>query len=1339
MTRRSNAKAAQERVERMLDEEVAPAGTAPTSVRTLPPPVRPRTKRLPLDSEEIDFERFEQFCEGLLSALPEVKHARRHGLPGGAQGGIDIVCEMVDGTSLGVQCKKHKTFSKTRVLKAIGEMTYVADRYLIMLACRASTGVRETIDDRADWELWDGDDIAGLVRGLVREPARKLVEDTFGEAAREAFLGPMGPRLYLLSQEFFKPFLGKDRLFHHRWRLVGRGLELKELARFVRSSAQVAVIEGRGGIGKTRLLREFAERIERGKSNWSVRFVDGTVATTIDRVQTLELNPTVVVVDDAHRLERWAPLLSLAARRDEPVKLLFVTRPHRVEELLAEAARSGIDPRGINRVKLEELPFDEVERLARQALGPKQRRFAYELARMSRDSPLVTALGGRVIARDPNMLEQLANDEEFRAYVLAAFRDEMLGKVPEPFRREVTRHVLELVSALGPLPVEGDQVMEVAADFLGMKRLALEDTIEALLEVGLLIRRGRRVRVTPDTLADLILSERCYRKDGRTSQWADQVFERFFGLVPQQLLANLAELDWRTSRGRDEPSRLLDSIWTHILQRYDGSPNSERSSLLELISRVAYYQPARMLELARHVLEDPDEVPEGPHPLMPGYRVDRDQLLYRLPPLLRGAAFTLDHLPAAIALLWQLARDDDRPLNQFPDHAIRVLQDLTGYEVSKPLVMNRLAFAAMADIAREPDAFAFRHTPLDVIDTLLAREGYTTTSRLHAFALEPFGIDQKKTSELRRQVLDLVSELAGSEDLRTARRAIESLAHASSEPHGFVGRQPSAEEREQWLPEQLELIDRFRSAAKTADDPMIHVEIARRLSWHIEHSRWKEVRAKAKRFVKGLPDTFEFRLTGVLTEGWGLDWIPGVPAYRGDWQRRQREVIAMQVALAERFIAGFRSPADGLELLEHRVEQLRAADAKAEPSHFLYQLAAVDDRYASRLTELLVKRPDSPLIGNAPALLSSFHHRGGTAVKAARRIEAGLLRSQEALVPRIAAQALQAAQWEPRPHKQDLALLDQALAHRDAHVRTLALRGLMHLAQTDGRAAAQRVRAVEIGGNHAVAREVAMALGEHGIPLELLEDDDLRTLVRQLDHINSIDDYHLGQLLNSAAERIPDEVFELLLRRIDHPRKREAMLEREWYQPIPFLPAEFSLEPLTRSPNYGRYLRRVLTLAKNPRGGRKGSGRGFWLPQLYEFLSQFFTNDQSLELVHSWATSREEKKMQAAYVILTRAPRQFVFQYEQRLVEVLAAADAISPEMLKQAEQALASSPSTGARMGKAGEPFPEDVALKEQAREAKERQSDARARSFYGKLEQHAAWAIEDQIRREEEFLDEA
>jgi hypothetical protein len=52
------------------------------------------------------------------------------------------------------------------------------------------------------------------------------------------------------------------------------------------------------------------------------------------------------------------------------------------------------------------------------------------------------------------------------------------------------------------------------------------------------------------------------------------------------------------------------------------------------------------------------------------------------------------------------------------DHPIRVLQNLTGYEVAKPLVMNRLAFAAMAEIACHPEGFTHRHTPLDVTDAL---------------------------------------------------------------------------------------------------------------------------------------------------------------------------------------------------------------------------------------------------------------------------------------------------------------------------------------------------------------------------------------------------------------------------------------------------------------------------------------------------------------------------------------------------------------------------------------------------------------------------------------------
>jgi hypothetical protein len=485
-----------------------------------------------------------------------------------------------------------------------------------------------------------------------------------------------------------------------------------------------------------------------------------------------------------------------------------------------------------------------------------------------------------------------------------------------------------------------------------------------------------------------------------------------------------------------------------------------------------------------------------------------------------------------------------------------------------------------------------------------------------------------------------------------------------------VNRTPTEEEREQWLPEQLDLLGRFRVAAKTAADPLIAIETARAISWHIEHSHWKSVLEKARRLVKALPDTFGFRLTGILTDGWGLDWVPGVPSYRGDWQRRQQQVIAVQVALAERFVATFRAPAVGLEFLERGVEELRQADAKVEAG-FLYQLAAVDTRCASGLAKILASRPTSPLIGNLPALLSSLHHRGGNSLKIARQLESTLLESRDELLPRIAAQSLQSAQWEPRPHKQDLALLDRALAHSDPHTRTLSLRTVMHLAQTDPPADAQRLRGVRIDSNDAIAREVAMAVGNHGIPLEILEDEDLRGLLRQLDRVNSIDDYHVDHLLDAAAERVPDDVFALLLRRIDHPRERKTLHAREWYQPMPFLPAQFSLEPLTRASNYGRYLTRVLTVAKNPHIGNKGSGRAFWLPQLYELLSQFFTNPEALDLVTAWATSGDEKKMNSAFLILTQAPRNFVFQHEAQVVEILAAANAVGSEMLQHATHAL--------------------------------------------------------------------
>ena len=65
------------------------------------------------------------------------------------------------------------------------------------------------------------------------------------------------------------------------------------------------------------------------------------------------------------------------------------------------------------------------------------------------------------------------------------------------------------------------------------------------------------------------------------------------------------------------------------------------------------------------------------------YEDTHSDVLRQLPALLRQISYTLDYLPRCCNLLWELGRDDDRMPHSKPDHAIRVLTDLGGYEIGK--------------------------------------------------------------------------------------------------------------------------------------------------------------------------------------------------------------------------------------------------------------------------------------------------------------------------------------------------------------------------------------------------------------------------------------------------------------------------------------------------------------------------------------------------------------------------------------------------------------------------------------------------------------------------------
>lgn len=202
--------------------------------------------------------------------------------------------------------------------------------------------MQDTVRTHQNWDVWDVRDLSDVVRRLPADRARALVETHFGPYVRRAFLGLRGLAAFRTSEDFFSDLSHADRLFSHCWKLVGRKGVLEALCRFVGQDTQsVALLVGRGGIGKSRLLKEFAESLPSLHPTWQVLFVAEGVKLTADSMDELPQGPLVIALDDAHRADVDL-LLALLRQRTDPTKLLFSARPTGADRLDSALSQGSI-------------------------------------------------------------------------------------------------------------------------------------------------------------------------------------------------------------------------------------------------------------------------------------------------------------------------------------------------------------------------------------------------------------------------------------------------------------------------------------------------------------------------------------------------------------------------------------------------------------------------------------------------------------------------------------------------------------------------------------------------------------------------------------------------------------------------------------------------------------------------------------------------------------------------------------------------------------------------------------------------------------------------------------
>ena len=563
-------------------------------------PVAPKPKLLPFYDPNFSWDTFEGFFCDFVAAAPEligkdgkpcrVVSSSLYGRRGDSQHGIDIRTEMSNDEVWVFQCKHYKSWGPKETTDAIAKCDYQADRKFLLVTRPVSPDSRETIAKHAKWTLWDSDDISReFFLRLPPEEAAKILYRNFGPAWPKELLGLSGSGPLITAEAKFAPLLEPGRSFHHRLDMVGRVEWLTSLDTFVEAKgSRVFFVIGRGGLGKSRLLREWSRGFSDRHKGWALRFISDSPAEFGSALDAAP-KPLVLVFDDAHRLDdvRRALFTELPSRKE--IKLVLALRPGPVAQVEGEIISVGFDATHVEKpAEMKRLNSEQALQLVEAALGPEfVDRFRLPLRDLSRECPLLAVLAAELIKRGGLVERGLSDTSEFRNHVFEGLVGEA-QHVEKRFGAILVRDLLHLLAVLAPVKLDVN-FLDRASAFLGGTTQPdhVSDIIGALDEAGLILTTGAGARVSPDLLSDHLAYTACYDKRQRNTTFADRVITHFPSDQFPKLMQHLAEAEWHATNRNESADSVVEPIWQLFVQHFESGNFYTRGEQLKAWANIA--------------------------------------------------------------------------------------------------------------------------------------------------------------------------------------------------------------------------------------------------------------------------------------------------------------------------------------------------------------------------------------------------------------------------------------------------------------------------------------------------------------------------------------------------------------------------------------------------------------------------------------------------------------------------------------------------------------------------------------------------------------------------------
>lgn len=938
--------------------------------------------------------------------------------------------------------------------------------------------------------------------------------------------GRPGARKTFASIEDY--FAGKNPAGHFQLldfgtTLLGRDKEVEELDEFLTDPGKrVAIVSGRGGIGKSKLLHDWARQHEA-----ECLFLKDQPFWHEDSEKEIPVDCKVLIVDDAHRLESLGNVLQLFrdTAKHRSLKLLLSTRPGSSTRL-AHSLYPHLDSALIVQFpELKELSRDESRALAEQVLGAEFQTYATHLAEIGSNSPLVIVAGGRLIATRRINPASLTTLDDFRAAIFHRLLDEM-DLTGSRFAINPPRPVLDLIAILGPVDVERQDFQESARQLLQRPVDEILSTIDALAVTGIVTPRPKPVRVIPDVLSDWLVEDRCIGPGGRTTHYADRVYDAFGAHSLKSLMRNLAELDWRKGQAGETGLNLLDSIWADIHTRFRSGDEYARHSILGELEPAAIYQPVQVLGLIRTAIDAPVVLAEGGEGS--GYRLGQSYVVSALPGLLEGTAYHPEHIRESIGLLWRLAKGEhDR--DSTGSSARAVLKRLASWRRYTDAAFNFAMLLQAIRLMARPDAFTGEYTPFDLIRPLLERDGeFTEWQDETTMSFGGFGLNYAAVGPVRRSALDyLDSALAGD-----GFPAIQAVAIMEGLLHNYLTRmgRASSPEEKTWQDEERarcigSLLSRYQEPA--SDVLKARIFDALRSATAINCPDWVRERTSAALAGLDIPDAVVV-VDAICTADHELP-ILSTEFSEPRWERAITDVMVKGRSSLERLIEG--SGNQARFTLEKTKACLAVSVATRGFHRFMLTFADRPDFLEVMADDIIRDEDIKQLSGQLASVLNAIHTSRPEIFRqrALAAIDAG------------ASEVIHAAANNLRVFsgatEEDIAVIQAYAGYTDPVAKLGAIFAITYMGKfTDLLPALKEaVLSVHTEGDNRVAAELADAFGPYGVPLTNLTRDEAAGLVKEFALVRDWD-YDQGAIprfLNHFVSLFPDEMFDVLIDRIE--------------------------------------------------------------------------------------------------------------------------------------------------------------------------------------------------------------